>query len=147
MQNFDPVEILIVEDNTSDVELTVRALKKNNLANKMYVVKDGREALDFLFCKGQFESCNPLSHLKVIFLDLKLPKIDGLDVLKEIKSNPLTKKIPVVVVTSSKEDPDIKTAYELGANSYVVKPLEFDEFIKAIQHTGLFWLLVNESPK
>jgi two-component system response regulator len=86
MQNFDPVEILIVEDNTSDVELTVRALKKNNLANKMYVVKDGREALDFLFCKGQFESCNPLSHLKVIFLDLKLPKIDGLDVLKEIKS-------------------------------------------------------------
>lgn len=146
MKNFDPVEILIVEDNPNDAELTLRALKKNNLVNELYVVEDGQEALDFIFCKGQFASRNPIKPLKVIFLDLKLPKVDGLEVLKVLKSNPKTKSLPIVVVSSSKEDPDIKKAYELGANGYVVKPVDFDDFIKAMQNTGLFWLLVNEAP-
>jgi len=147
MKNFDPVEILIVEDKPSDAELTTRALKKYNLANDLYVAVDGQEALDFIFCRGQFASRNPSNPLKVIFLDLKLPKISGLEVLSEIKSNPNTKKLPVVIITSSKEDPDIKAAYELGANSYVVKPVDFNDFVVAMQNTGLFWLLVNEAPK
>lgn len=147
MNSFDPVEILIVEDNPNDAELTTRALKKHGLANKLYIVEDGQEALDFIFCKGQFATRNPIIPLKVIFLDLKLPKISGLEVLKEIKSNPQTSMLPVVIVSSSKEDPDIKTAYSYGANGYVVKPLEFDDFINSMQNTGLFWLLVNESPK
>jgi two-component system response regulator len=147
MKNFDPVEILVVEDNSNDAELTIRALKKYNLANDLFVVEDGQEALDFIFCKGKYVSRQTAKPLKVIFLDLKLPKVNGLTVLKEIKANPLTKKLPVVVLTSSKEDPDIKAAYEFGANSYVVKPVDFDDFIKAIQNTGLFWLLVNEAPK
>ncbi len=147
MINYDPVDILIVEDNPNDAELTVRALKKQNLANDLYVVEDGKDALDFVFCRGEFESRNPNKTLKVIFLDLKLPKLSGLEVLKEIKSNPKTKKIPVVVFTSSKEDPDIKAAYELGTNSYVVKPIDFKDFIEALQNTGLYWLLVNEAPR
>jgi two-component system response regulator len=147
MKNFDPVEILIVEDNPTDAELTIRALKKHNLANDLFVAEDGQQALDFIYCKGQFADRHPCKPLKVIFLDLKLPKVNGLEVLKEIKSNPQTKKLPVVVISSSREDPDIKAAYELGANGYVVKPVDFDDFIKAMQNTGLFWLLVNEAPK
>lgn len=147
MKTFDPVEILLVEDNPNDAELTIRALKKQYVANDLYVVEDGQEALDFIFCRGKFRERNPGKPLKVIFLDLKLPKISGLEVLKEIKSNPKTKKLPVVIITSSKEDPDIEEAYALGANSYVVKPVDFDDFVKAIQNTGLFWLLVNEAPK
>jgi two-component system, response regulator len=147
MGKYDPVEILIVEDNPHDAELTVRTLKKKNLANQIYVAEDGEEALDFLFCRGEFSERSQSIPLKVVFLDLKLPKVNGLEVLKEIKSNPATKKLPVVIITSSKEDPDIKAAYELGANSYVVKPVDFDSFIQAINSTGLFWLLVNESPQ
>jgi two-component system, response regulator len=147
MKNFDPVEILIVEDNPNDAELTLRALKKHNLVNQVYVAEDGQEALDFIFCKGRFEKRSLLKPLKVIFLDLKLPKISGLEVLKIIKSDPTTKKLPVVIITSSKEDPDIATAYELGTNGYVVKPVDFKDFMTAMQNTGLFWLLVNESPK
>jgi two-component system, response regulator len=147
MENYQPVEILLVEDNPIDVELTMRALKKNNLANKIVVAEDGQEALDFLFSQGKFVENSEPQHLKVIFLDLKMPKINGLEVLKAIKSAPQTKRIPVVVVTSSKEDPDIKTAYELGANAYVVKPVDFNNFVNAMQNTGLFWLLVNETPK
>jgi PAS domain S-box-containing protein len=146
MEDLNPVDILIVEDNPNDAELTIRALKKQNLANKFYQVEDGAEALDFIFCRGQYEQRQFCKPLKVIFLDLKLPKVSGLEVLREIKNNPKTKKLPVVIVTSSKEDPDIKTAYELGANSYVVKPVDFDGFINALSNTGLFWLLVNESP-
>jgi two-component system, response regulator len=147
MKNYDPVEILLVEDNPNDAELTIRALKKYNLGNELYVAQDGQEALDFVFCQGEFASRHSVKSLRVIFLDLKLPKINGLEVLKEIKSDPRTKKLPVVIITSSKEDPDIETAYELGANSYVVKPVGFDDFIRAMQNTGLFWLLVNEVPK
>lgn len=147
MQNYDPVEILIVEDNPIDVELTMRALKKNNLGNKISVAEDGQEALDFIFSKGKYVENHVPQHLKVIFLDLKMPKINGLEVLKAIKADSRTRCIPVVVVTSSKEDPDIKTAYELGANAYVVKPVDFNSFITAMQNTGFFWLLVNEAPK
>lgn len=147
MKNFNPVDILIVEDNPNDIELIVRALKKQNLANEFFIVEDGQEALDFLFFKGKFENRSRNKQIKVIFLDLKLPKINGLEVLKVIKSSPETKNLPVVVITSSKEDPDIKAAYELGANSYIVKPVEFNDFINAIQSTGYYWLLVNEIPK
>ncbi|MEI7983220.1 MAG: response regulator [Bacteroidota bacterium] len=147
MINYDPVDILIVEDNPTDAELTIRALKEQKLINEIFLAEDGEEALDFIFNRGRFAGRNPKKPLKVIFLDLKLPKLDGLQVLREIKSHPNTRTIPVVIVTSSKEDPDIKTAYELGANSYVVKPVEFEGFISAMQHTGLFWLLVNETAK
>jgi two-component system, response regulator len=144
--NYNPVQILIVEDNPNDAELTLRAFRKHNLANEIYVAEDGVEALDFVFCEGKFRSRDPSVPLKVIFLDLKLPKINGLEVLKRIKNDPKTKKLPVVIITSSKEDPDIKAAYELGANAYVVKPVDFNDFMKAMQDTGLFWLLVNEVP-
>jgi two-component system, response regulator len=147
MNMYDPVEILIVEDNPNDAELMVRALKKQNLANQIFLAEDGEEALNFIYCRKQFADRNPNIPLKVVFLDLKLPKINGLEVLKDIKSNPTTKKIPVVIVTSSKEDPDIKIAYELGANSYVVKPVDFNDFIQSMSNTGLYWLLVNEGPK
>ncbi len=146
MKDLQAVDVLIVEDNPNDAELTIRALKKQGLANKLFLVEDGAEALDFVFCRGNFKQRELSKPLKVIFLDLKLPKVSGLEVLKEIKGNERTRKIPVVVVSSSREDPDIKTAYELGANSYVVKPVDFDSFISALSNTGLFWLLVNESP-
>lgn len=147
MENFDAVDILIVEDNPNDAELTIRALKKHKLANNLYVVEDGAEALDFIFCRGRYNKRNLCQPPKVIFLDLKLPKVNGLEVLKELKSNASTRKLPVVVVSSSKEDPDIKAAYELGANSYVVKPVDFDDFVSAMSQLGLYWLVVNEQPK
>lgn len=147
MENFQEIEILIVEDNPNDAELTIRALRKNNLANAIHLVEDGEEALDFIFSRGKYTGNVFLKPLKVIFLDLKLPKISGLEVLAEIKSHPETRVLPVVVVTSSREDPDIKQAYELGVNSYVVKPVNFDDFLKAMSQTGLYWLLVNETPK
>ncbi len=145
MGAINPVDILLVEDNPNDAELTVRALKKQHLANQLYVVEDGEEALDFIFCRGKFGNRDPDSPPKVVFLDLKIPKINGLEVLKEIKSNEKTKMLPVVVVSSSSEDPDIKTAYEYGANSYVVKPVDFDGFVEAIRQVGLYWLIVNEA--
>jgi two-component system, response regulator len=147
MTKFNPVDTLIVEDNPHDAELIIRTLKKKNLVNQFYIAEDGEEALDFIFCRGQFSNRNPLKLLKVIFLDLKLPKINGLEVLKELKSNLVTKKVPVVIITSSKEEMDIKTAFELGANSYVVKPVEFDLFRQAITNMGFYWLMVNEPPK
>jgi two-component system response regulator len=147
MKPFDPVDILIVEDNPSDAELTIRALKKSNLANHIFVVENGEEALDFIFSRGSFSERDKSKALKVIFLDLKLPKVSGLEVLKAIKDNESTKMLPVVIVTSSKEDPDIQEAYSLGANSYVVKPVDFESFIHAISQTGLFWLLINVPPK
>ena len=147
MTDFNPVDILIVEDNPHDAELTIRALKKQNLANNIFLVEDGAEALDFIFCRGIYEARKFSIPPKVVFLDLKLPKVSGLEVLKEIKSNPGTRHLPVGVVSSSKENPDIETAYELGANSYVVKPVDFDNFVQAMSSAGLFWLLVNEPPK
>jgi two-component system, response regulator len=140
------IEILLVEDNMNDAELTIRALTKNKITNKIFHVKNGASALEFLFGKGEFEGRNTNNKPKVILLDLKMPKVDGLEVLKKIKADELTKKIPVVVLTSSKENPDIETAYALGANSYIVKPVEFDGFAKAVSELGLYWLLHNQSP-
>jgi two-component system response regulator len=138
------VEILIVEDNMSDAELTMRALKKHHLANKLGHLKDGAEALDYLFAQGKYEGRNIEDIPKVILLDLKMPKVNGIEVLRKIKADERTKRIPVVVLTSSKEDPDIAECYQLGVNSYVVKPVEFDAFIKAVSELGLYWMVVNE---
>ncbi len=146
MENFLRSDVLLVEDNPDDAELTIRALKKQGFANGIFHVEDGEQALDFLFSRGQFSNRLSTQQVKVVLLDLKLPKVNGLEVLREVKANPATSRIPVVILTSSREDPDISTAYELGANSYVVKPVDFDDFIKAVQNTGLFWLLVNEPP-
>ena len=146
MENTE-VEVLLVEDNPSDAELTMRALKKNNMANKIYHVKDGAEALDFLFAQGDYSSRKIENAPKVILLDLKMPKINGIEVLRVLKADVRTKKIPVVVLTSSKEDPDIKECYSLGVNSYVVKPVNFDDFLKAVSDLGLYWLLINQAPK
>ncbi len=147
MENYNAVEILLVEDNPQDAELMIRALRKQKLANQIHVAEDGEEALDFLFCKGKFSDRDFSQSPKVIFLDLKLPKVSGLEVLQELKSNPRTQTLPIVVITSSRENPDIKKAYELGVNSYVVKPVNFDDFLKAMSQIGLYWLLVNEVPK
>lgn len=137
------VEILLVEDNPRDAELMIRALKKRNLANRLFHVTDGVEAIDFLLHKGKFsDRINTISP-RIIFLDLKLPKMDGLQVLKEIRSNYSTRTIPVVIVTSSKEDPDILKAYELGASSYVVKPVDFESFSEVMSNLGFYWLLIN----
>jgi len=140
------VEILLVEDNPDDVKLTLHALRKYNLANNIQIVNDGEEALDFLFGRRRFAERNIQQVPKVILLDLKLPKVDGIEVLREIKADQNLRKIPVVVLTSSKEDRDIIDAYQLGVNSYIVKPVEFDEFVKAISNVGLYWLILNEAP-
>ena len=147
MNYLDPIEILLVEDNPYDAELTIRALKKQKLANHLFLAKDGVEALDFLFCRGQYEQRQTNQYLKVVLLDIKLPRLNGLEVLREIKTNPETQSIPVVMITSSREDPDIRTAYKLGANSYVVKPVEFDAFMDVMNHLGFYWLLVNQMSK
>lgn len=141
------VEILLVEDNPSDAELTIRALKKNNLANQLHHVKDGDEALDFIFGQGLYSYRMVENTPKVILLDLKMPKVNGIEVLKVLKADLRTKKIPIVVLTSSKEDPDIQECYGLGVNSYVVKPVNFDSFLKAVADLGLYWLLINQAPK
>ena len=147
MTDTDAVDILLVEDNPQDAELTIRALKKHNLANRLITVEDGAEALDFIFCRGKYAT-RELSHSpKVVLLDLKLPKVSGLEVLRALKQDERTRTIPVVGVTSSREDPDIKTAYGLGANSYVVKPVDFDAFAESVSSLGLYWLLVNQPPR
>ncbi len=138
------IEILLVEDNPADAELTLRALNKVHIANKVFLVNDGDEALDFLFTRGKYSGREHVQNPKVILLDLKLPKVSGLEVLRLIKSNDKLKNIPVVVLTSSKEDPDIKQSYALGANSYVVKPVGFENFLKAVSELGLYWLLLNQ---
>jgi two-component system response regulator len=147
MVDFNAVEILIVEDNPRDAELTLRALKKNNLANNILLAEDGAEALDFFFCRGKFKTRSILNPPKVVLLDLKLPKVSGLEVLKAVKADKRTSHIPIVIVTSSRQEPDMKEAYELGVNSYVVKPVDFDQFINAMSSLGLYWLLVNEPLK
>lgn len=140
------VEILLIEDNQHDAELTIRALKKNNLVNNLVHLKDGVEALDFLFAEGPYQERSSDNTPKVILLDLKMPKLNGIDVLKRLKADERTKKIPIVVLTSSKEDPDIKTCYDLGVNSYVVKPVNFEAFAKAVNELGLYWMLLNQPP-
>lgn len=138
------VEILLVEDNIDDAELTIRALRKVNLANHLMHVTDGAEALDFIFGNGSAASSSQIP--KVILLDIKMPKVDGIEVLRRLKSNESTKTIPIVMMTSSKEEQDIITSYNLGVNSFIVKPLGFDEFAKAVSHLGMYWLLLNHRP-
>jgi two-component system response regulator len=140
------VEILLVEDNVHDAELTIRSLKKVNLANKIVQVKDGEEALDFIFARGEFSGREITDKPKVILLDIKMPKVDGIEVLRQIKSNAITKTIPVVIMTSSREEQDIINSYSLGVNSYVVKPVNFEAFAKAISDLGLYWLVINQPP-
>ena len=140
------VELLLVEDDPNDVELTLHALRQQNITNQIHVVRDGAEALDFVFGRGSYADREVQNTPKVILLDLKLPKVDGLDVLRQIKADPKTHDIPVVVLTSSREDTDIKEAYRLGVNSYIVKPVDFDQFAAAVKQLGLYWAVLNESP-
>jgi two-component system, response regulator len=144
--SLDEVEILLVEDNPTDAELTMRALKRKNMINKLVWVKDGAEALDFIFARGSYSERNMEDVPKLILLDLRMPKVDGLEVLHRIKENDLTKRIPVVVLTSSSEDRDIVESYKLGVNSYVSKPVEFDAFIDAVSTLGFYWILINKPP-
>jgi len=144
--NQSAVEILLVEDNPNDAEMAMRALRKNNLANNVAHVTDGEEALDFIYARGSYSGRNIENRPKVVLLDLKLPKVDGLEVLKILKSDPGTKIIPVIVLTSSNEESDIIESYTLGVNSYIVKPVDFDKFVEAIKGLGFYWLLLNKSP-
>ncbi len=141
------VDVLIVEDNPSDQELTLRALKKKNLCNKIHVVGDGAEALDFLFARGEYADRTPSDLPRVVLLDIKLPKVSGIEVLQKIKADPNLRKIPVVMLTSSREGPDVQECYRLGANSYIVKPVDFDKFTEAVVQLGFYWLMTNEPPK
>jgi two-component system, response regulator len=140
------VEILLVEDSINDAELTIREMKKHNLANDLFHVKDGEEALDYIFGKGSFANRLIEHRPKLVLLDIQMPKINGIEVLQQIKSDDRTRTIPVVMLTSSKEDPDIKRCYELGANSYIVKPVNFEAFTAAIRSIHYYWLLLNEPP-
>lgn len=140
------VEILLVEDNPADVELTLYALRNDRLRNSIHVARDGEEALDFLFCRGAHSQRSFAQAPKLILLDLKLPKVDGLEVLREVKNDARTKAIPVVILTSSKEEKDLVNGYQLGANSYIQKPVDFTQFRETVKQLGLYWLLVNEPP-
>jgi CheY-like chemotaxis protein len=147
MSDPNIVEILIVEDTPQDLELALRALKKANLTNRIHVARDGAEALEFVFCEGPYAGRKIEHSPKVILLDLKLPKVDGLEVLRRLKSDPRTKAIPVVMLTSSKEQNDVVESYKLGVNSYIVKPVNFEQFAKTVQDLGLYWMLLNQPPK
>jgi two-component system response regulator len=140
------VEILLVEDNPSDVELTLHSLRSSNLTNHIEVVRDGAEALDFIFCTGAYAPRYIENGPRMILLDLKLPKVDGLEVLQRVKSDPRTRMLPVVVLTSSREERDIVESYQLGVNSYIVKPVDFEQFTEAVRQMGLYWRLLNQSP-
>ena len=141
-----PVEILLVEDNPDDVELTLHAFQKHHLANRVHVVRDGAEALEFLFRTGAYKDRRTEDSPQLVLLDVKLPKVDGLEVLRRMKADPRNRMIPVVMLTSSREDRDITESYRLGVNSYIVKPVNFEQFTEAVRQLGLYWLLMNEPP-
>lgn len=141
------IDILLVEDNPNDAELTLRALKKNRIANDIHWVKDGAEALDYFFATGDYSERDSSITPKLVILDLKLPKVDGLEILRIVKADERTKHIPIVVLTSSREESDIVASYKLGANSFIVKPVDFAKFIEAVKELGMYWLLLNEAPK
>ena len=146
MEINNPVEILLVEDNPTDAELTIRALKEHNLANSLVWVKDGAEALDFLFATGAYVGRKIANEPKVVLLDLRLPKVDGMEVLRRLKADERMRRIPVVMLTSSTMDRDMAESYDLGVNSYITKPVEFDKFAKTVAELGLYWLLINQPP-
>jgi two-component system response regulator len=141
---LNQVEVLLVEDNIHDAEMTIRALRKVNLSNNLVHVKDGEEALDFIFARGKFSGRETERLPKVILLDIKMPKVDGIEVLRQLKSQDTSKTIPIVIMTSSKEEQDVIRSYQLGVNSYVVKPVDFEGFAKAVSELGLYWLLTNQ---
>ena len=147
MSDFERIEILLAEDSTADAELTLRALRKNNLANTVHWVKDGEEALDYVFCRNAYAGRSSTSPPKLVLLDIKMPKVDGIEVLRQLKSDPDTRLIPVVVMTSSNEERDVMESYRLGANSYIVKPVEFESFLETVAKIGLYWVLTNRVPK
>jgi CheY-like chemotaxis protein len=145
--NLNTTELLLVEDNIDDAELTIRELKKHHICNNIYHVQDGEQALEFLFGTGKYAKTRKLGYPpKLVLLDIQMPKLNGMEVLEQIKTDERTKRIPVVILTSSKEDPDIQKCYNLGANSYIVKPVAFDNFADAIKNLGFFWLLLNQPP-
>ena len=146
MTGSSPVEILLVEDDPSDAELTLHALEKSKLVNKIHVVRDGEEALDFLFCRSSFSDRRFEEAPRLVLLDLKLPKVEGLEVLKAVKLDPRTKAIPIIVLTSSKQDRDVVKSYQLGVNSYIQKPVNFGEFQDVVRQLGMYWLLLNSKP-
>jgi CheY-like chemotaxis protein len=146
MSEHTPIEILLVEDDPGDLELALRALRKSNLGNHIQTARDGAEALEFIFCEGLHAGRKFENGPKVILLDLKLPKVDGLEVLQRIKGDPRTSKIPVVMLTSSREQSDLVRSYHLGVNSYIVKPVNFEGFVHAVQQLGMYWLLLNHPP-
>lgn len=147
MSDIGEVELLLVEDNLDDLDMALHALRKMNRANRIQIARDGVEALDFIFCRGAFVSRKIENGPKVVLLDLKLPKVDGLEVLRKIKGDPRTQLIPVVVLTSSKEQRDLVESYRLGVNSYIVKPVNFVEFAESVQQLGLYWLMLNQNPR
>lgn len=147
MKEYDAIEILLVEDNPNDVELTLRALRKNNFVNNIHVVPDGEEALEYFFATGRYKDRDIHATPKLVILDLKLPKVDGLEILRRVKSDDRTKTIPIVVLTSSREESDVVAGYMLGANSFIVKPVDFEKFITTVKELGMYWLLLNEPPR
>jgi two-component system response regulator len=147
MDNHNNAEILLVEDNIDDAEMTIRALKKINLANNLVHLEDGQEALDYVFGKGKYHGRNLSITPKVVLLDIKMPRVDGIEVLRQIRSNEATKTLPVVIMTSSSVEQDIIKSYSLGVNSYVVKPMNFESFAKAVSELGLYWILMNRTPR
>jgi len=142
--NYDDVEILFAEDSLDDAMLTIRALTKSGFTNKLLHVKDGAEALDFIYCRGIYAKRNPKMHPKLFLLDLKMPKVSGMQVLEKVKSDPDFKSIPIVILTSSQEDPDIAKCYALGANSYIVKPVDSNNFFNAIKEMGMYWMILSQ---
>jgi two-component system response regulator len=142
--NSGDLDILLVEDNQDDMDLALHALKREKLANHIFVARDGEEALDFLFCRGSFAQRSFEHPPKLVLLDLKLPKVDGMEVLKQVKSDPRTKNIPIVIMTSSKEERDLVSGYNLGANSFIQKPVDFDQFRATVKSIGLYWLVINQ---
>ncbi|MGQ0546478.1 MAG: response regulator [Betaproteobacteria bacterium] len=143
---MDPVELLLVEDDPADAEMTMRALRRNNLANRLHWVKDGEEALEYVRCTGRYSGRDPHRPPKLVLLDLKMPKVDGIEVLRQLKADPLTRTLPVVVMTSSNEERDVVESYRLGVNSYIVKPVEFEAFHETVAKIGLYWVLINRVP-
>ena len=141
-----PIFIVLVEDNPADAELAIRALRRSRIANQIELLEDGAEALDFIFCRGAYAHRQITDHPKIILLDLKLPKVSGLEVLRQIKTDPRTQMIPIVVMTSSAQDSDIIESYQLGVNSYIVKPVDFEQFNKSVEQLGLYWVLMNRTP-